>query len=116
MILLTIATAASVMVAPASSDLPSADAPFGQAVPLDVATLGTTTAREDLNQIAVSNQTAQVSSSSVSGTTQTGNTTFSDNAFANVSGLTVINANTGNNAAINGAITVNLTIVPAAPR
>jgi len=94
----------------------AAAAPFGAVVPLDNERLSAATAREDVNSQAVSQLTASSSSNSVSGNTQTGNASFSDNAFANVSGLTVINSNTGNNVAINGAITVNLTITPASPQ
>lgn len=96
--------------------LAAAVAPFGSAAPLNNQRLSAATAREDLNSQAVSQLTASSSSNSVSGNSQTGNATFRDNAFANVSGLTVINSNTGNNVAINGAITVNLTIAPAPPK
>lgn len=80
---------------------------------VDEAVLEQSTAREDVNQISTSEQSASVSSSSVNGVSETGTATFSDNAFQNVSGLTVVNANTGNNVAINGAIVVNVSIVPA---
>jgi hypothetical protein len=86
--------------------------PFAQAAQMNDQALAGATAREDINQIANSEQAASVSESSVSGTVQTGSTTFSDNAFQNVSGLTVVNANTGNNVAINGAITLNVAISP----
>ena len=108
----------SILLAAAVSATPPANPPavpappFEDASSLDDQSLGKATAREDLNQLAVNTQTASVSSNSVSGVTNTGTATFADQAFQNVSGLTVINANTGNNVAINGAITVNLTISP----
>lgn len=87
--------------------------PFASAKSLDVAELARQTAREDIAQIANSEQTASVSRNTVQGQSQTGNATFADNAFQNISGFTVVNANTGNNSAINGAIVVNVTITPA---
>lgn len=87
--------------------------PFAAAKSLDSAELAKQTAREDIAQIANSEQTATVSRNTVEGQSQTGNATFAGNAFQNVSGFTVVNANTGNNSAINGAIVVNVTITPA---
>jgi hypothetical protein len=73
--------------------------------------LGLSTAREDIGQIATAEQTAVVSDSKVSGNVQTGAVSISDNAFQNLSGLSVINANSGNNVAINAAMNVNVTIL-----
>jgi hypothetical protein len=87
--------------------------PFATARSLDSAELARQTAREDIAQIANSEQAATASRNTVEGQSQTGNATFADNAFQNVSGFTVVNANTGNNSAINGAIVVNVTITPA---
>jgi len=116
MLLIAAAAIGLAAAAPQDGTSPAPTAPFATAVPLSEGGLAAATAREDVNQLAINRQTASVSSSSVSGTTQTGNASFAGNAFSNVSGLTVINANTGNNVAINGAITVNLTITPAAPQ
>ncbi len=93
----------------------ASDAPvpvFGTETAVDETALERATARQDVNQVSNSDQAAEVSNSSVSGNVQTGTAAFSDNAFQNVSGLTVINANTGNNVAINGAIVVNVAISP----
>jgi hypothetical protein len=76
--------------------------------------LGRSTAREDLSIAAQSKQASTVSQSSVSGVTTTGELSIADNAFQNASGLTVINANTGNNVAMNASL--NVTIVMTGPQ
>lgn len=87
--------------------------PFAAEKSLDGAKLARQTAREDIAQIANSEQAATASRNTVEGQSQTGNATFTGNAFQNAAGFTVVNANTGNNSAINGAIVVNVTITPA---
>ena len=84
---------------------------FGSARSVDDGALDQATAREDLSLVAQSQQAASVSNNSVNGTSRTGEVTISDNAFQNASGLTVLNANTGNNVAMSGSINVNVTIV-----
>ena len=79
---------------------------------LDDADLGAQAGRADLSQEARNSQTAGVSGSSVNGTSRTGAVTIDGNAFQNMSGLTVVNANSGNNVAMNGAMTVNVAISP----
>ena len=85
---------------------------FSDGVALDIAALDQTTAREDLSQVAIANQTAQVANSSVNGTSTTGAVAISGNAFQGSSGLTIVNANSGNNVAINAALNVNITFTP----
>ncbi len=68
--------------------------------------------RADVSQDARNSQVAGVSGSSVNGTSRTGAVTIDGNAFQNMSGLTVVNANSGNNVAMNGAMTVNVAISP----
>ncbi|HEY0150234.1 MAG TPA: hypothetical protein VGB70_14700 [Allosphingosinicella sp.] len=72
------------------------------------AALNGATAREDLSLIAQSQQANTVSRNSVNGVTTTGEISIADNAFQNASGLTVINANTGNNVAMNASLNVNI--------
>ncbi|MBB5714355.1 hypothetical protein [Sphingomonas aerophila] len=86
---------------------------FASATPLEAKALGQETAREDLAQIAQANQAASVSHNSVNGNSQTGSVTFSDSAFQGVRGLTVVNANSGNNVAVNSAMNVNIYFNPA---
>ena len=107
------AVAASGSAAPtaAAPSVPAADAaPFG--APLATATLGETTAREDLAQIVQNDQVAGVSNNQINGPSTTGSVTIDGNAFQNMSGLAVISANSGNNVAINAALNVNVNITP----
>ena len=64
--------------------------------------------REDVNQVVNARNVATVASNSVGNNSQTGVVSISDNAFENLSGLSVININTGNNVAVNAAINVNI--------
>ena len=91
-------------------------APFApeQATTDDV--LEKATAREDLSQTANSNQTSTVTGNSINGPSTTGGVSFSDNAFQTASGMTVINANSGNNVSMNASMNVNIVMVPAAPQ
>ncbi len=88
-----------------------ATTPFASAPVVDDAALDLATAREDLSLVAQSQQVTGVSNSTVTGTSRTGEVTISDNAFQNASGLTVLNANSGNNVAMSGSINVNVMIV-----
>jgi len=68
--------------------------------------------REDHAQISTANQTAGVSRNSVGDNSSTGDARISDSAFQNLSGLSILNVNTGNNVAINAAMNVNISITP----
>jgi hypothetical protein len=85
-----------------------ADTPFADGKVADDDALNGATAREDLSLVARSEQANTVSRNSVSGVTTTGEISIADNAFQNASGLTVINANTGNNVAMNASLNVNI--------
>ena len=89
-----------------------AASPFDVASLLDEQVLNTSTAREDIAQVATAEQSARVSNNSVSGTSTTGSVRMDGNAFQNVSGLVIVNANSGNNVAINAAMNVNIVITP----
>jgi len=89
------------------------ESPFAASRATDDAALGRATAREDLSVISETTQTSTVTNGTVTGTTS-GDINFTDNAFQNATGLTVINANSGNNVAMNASITVN--VVMAAPQ
>ena len=95
--------------APAQAAVPAEpESAFAAARTADDATLNGATAREDLSLVAQSQQANTVSRNSVSGTTTTGEISIADTAFQNASGLTVINANTGNNVAMNASLNVNI--------
>lgn len=96
---------------PANDD--SAPELFAGASPIAEDGLKQATAREDLSLIAQSQQTSGVSNSSVVGTSTTGDVGISGNAFQNASGLTVVNANSGNNVAMNASLNVNIVVTPA---
>ena len=87
-------------------------APFGASA-LDDGTLQSIAGREDTQQAATANQTAGVSRNTVGDNVQTGNAQISDNAFQNMSGLSILNVNTGNNVAINAALNVNISLQAA---
>jgi len=94
-------------IAPIASDTPFA------AAPLDDGTLGAAAGREDTQQAATATQVAGVSQNSVGDNVRTGDARIADNAFQNMSGLSNLNVNTGNNVAINAAMNVNIAIQPA---
>lgn len=105
-------SAAAAAASPQTTEVPQTSA-FTTAAPIDTGTLDRATAREDLSQIAVSDQTATVSNNTITGSSVTGPITIDGNAFQNLSGLAVISANSGNNVSINSSLTVNLSFTPA---
>lgn len=69
--------------------------------------------REDTTQISQADQTAEVSRNSVGDNSVTGSSRVDGNAFQNMSGLSILNINTGNNVAINASMNVNISINPS---
>lgn len=88
-------------------------APFATVVAED--TLGAVAGREDVQQEASAVQTAQVSRNSVGDHVTTGDATIDGQAFQNLSGLSILNVNTGNNVAINAAMNVTISLSPPTP-
>lgn len=86
--------------------------PFAAEAALAEAELARTTGREDVTQLNSADQANQVSNNSINGPSVTGTIRIDDNAFQNMSGLSVLNANTGNNVAINASMQVNVAINP----
>ena len=77
--------------------------------------LGTVTGRENSNWMsATSTNTAVVTDNRVGDNNVTGNVNVTDSAFQNVSGISMVNFNTGNNSAINAGMSINLQINYAA--
>jgi hypothetical protein len=105
--------------APATSATPvqtsSSETPFAANKAASTEVLDRATTREDISQVATSAQTSTVSGNSVNGDSVTGDIAFSDNAFQNASGLTVINANSGNNVSMNASLNVNIVMAPPPP-
>ena len=98
------------IVAPAEQ-APAATTLFGAAA-VSETTLQTVAGREDTNQISQAELAAGVSNNSVGDNVSTGNAQIDGNAFQNMSGLSILNVNTGNNVAINAAMNVNISITP----
>lgn len=80
--------------------------------PIDDQALERIAGREDTALIAESHQVATVTDNRVGNNVRTGDVRISDNAFQNLSGLSVISANSGNNVAINSSMNVNVTLTP----
>lgn len=110
MIFLLLASAAPVQDVPAPAPAPSST--FAAEAKLETAELGRETAREDVSQISSANQAAGVSGNSINGPSTTGQVAIDGNAFQNMSGMTIINANSGNNVAINASLNVNVRFAP----
>jgi len=85
---------------------------FGTAPAVTDAALQSTAGRADLAQAVLNRQENRVAGNSVTGNSVTGSVAIDGNAFQNLNGLAVINANSGNNVAINSALNVNISIAP----
>lgn len=101
--------------ATASSETPSAAGPFAAASAVSDAALDEATAREDLSLVAETEQASEVSGNSVTGRSSTGDIRIADQAFESASGMTIVNANSGNNVAINASVNVNIVVAPPQP-
>lgn len=64
---------------------------------------------------AVTTNISQISGNKVGNNSATGNVTIADSAFQNLSGISIVNFNTGNNSSINAGMSVNLQIIYAPP-
>ncbi|MEP3052055.1 MAG: hypothetical protein ABJP48_04855 [Erythrobacter sp.] len=89
---------------------PEESAPFAAATPIEEGKLAKIAGREDLNQVTQANQQNAVGGNNVGDNSTTGTIDISDNAFSNTTGFTILNANTGNNVAINASIQVNIAL------
>lgn len=87
-------------------------APFGSQAVSDGA-LQQVAGREDIAQDSQADLAAGVAGNSVGENAVTGNAQIDGNAFQNMSGLSILNVNTGNNVAINAAMNVNISISPS---
>lgn len=81
---------------------------FAQAAPIAEEKLAKIAGREDISQLNNAEQKNSVEGNSVGDGSQTGTISIRDNAFRDMNGLTILNANTGNNVAINASIQVNI--------
>ena len=100
-----ISAGSSVIMEPDSGASPSS--PF-QASAVDDTALHRIAGREDLNQVSYSEQVAGVTKNTIGDNSTTGTAQITGNAFQNMSGLSILNVNTGNNVAINASMNVNV--------
>lgn len=87
--------------------------PFDAANIVDDAALAAIAGRADIWMAAQAEHAAMVADNQIIGDSTTGEIRIDDNAFQNMSGLAVLNSNTGNNVAINASIQVNVALNPA---
>mgnify|MGYP003583702373 CR=1 FL=1 len=108
----------AMLAAPVAAEQASEDAsivrdrvPMFEAAPLSDNELAATTGRENDNWMsAATNNSAVVANNRVGDNTTTGTVNVTDSAFQNVSGISMVNFNTGNNSSINAGMSVNLQI------
>ena len=74
--------------------------------------LQATAGRENVAQLSQAELEAEVANNSVGDNAVTGAARIEGSAFQNMSGLSILNVNTGNNVAINAAMNVNISITP----
>lgn len=101
----------------AALGMPAIGAPaLFAAEPVGEATLAETKGREQVNWLeAATHNTSVVGNNKVGNNSVTGDVLVADAAFQNVSGISMVNFNTGNNSAINAGMSVNLQINYAQP-
>ncbi len=97
---------------PAATATDTPAAPAFEAQPVSDASLGKVAGKQGGDQLADARNSAVVTENSVGDNVATGEVRISDNAFQNMSGLSMINVNTGNNVAMNAAMNVNISITP----
>lgn len=85
---------------------------FGGAASVTNDELGAITGAADVNMQVRAQNTSTVSNNSVNGNSVTGEIGFDNSAFQNLSGLSVVSANTGNNVSINSSLNVNVALNP----
>ncbi|WP_052208946.1 hypothetical protein [Croceibacterium mercuriale] len=88
----------------------SAAAPPFASERLADSSLGQVAGREDVGQVSRAEQVAGVSRNTVGDNVTTGEARIDGNAFQNMSGLSILSVNTGNNVAMNAAMNVNVSI------
>jgi hypothetical protein len=85
---------------------------FGTSSAISDTSLGEIAGGADIGQYIFSSNTSTVANNSVNGTSVTGTISIDGQAFQNLNGLAVVNANTGNNVSINASMNVNVSTHP----
>jgi hypothetical protein len=80
--------------------------------PVDDGQLRAIAGKTDLAQIANAQNSGTVAGNTINGDSQTGTIHFDASSFQGMNGLSILSANTGNNVAINSAMSVNVTVHP----
>lgn len=88
------------------------DGAFGTTAAVAPAELSTVRGMADTAMMVRAENNSTVSGNSVTGQSQTGTISFDSAAFQNMSGLSLLSANTGNNVSINSSLNVNVAIRP----
>ncbi len=109
-VLLSSAAIAASPPTPAPVDRPPADTPFGSSAKVAGPALAEITGRADTAVSIRANNSSTVSNNSVTGSSVTGTISFDTSSFANLSGLSLLSANTGNNVSINSSLNLNVAI------
>lgn len=86
--------------------------PFASVAPVAGGDLAAITGRADTAMEVRANNTSAVSHNAVIGQSETGTISFDAASFQNMTGLSVLSANTGNNVSINASLNVNVAIHP----
>jgi hypothetical protein len=105
-------TAASLLLAAAPPALAQTAGPFGTMPSVPGETLATMTGQADIAEQIRANNSGIVAGNIVEGESVTGDISFGASAFANLNGLSVLSANSGNNVAINSSLNVNVAVRP----
>ena len=96
----------------AGAAFPAAAAVPFDAAPVTEAALGEIAGKAgDPMQIIADNRSV-VADNHIVGNVATGGVSIDGNAFQSLNGLAIVNANTGNNVAINASLNVNVAITP----
>jgi hypothetical protein len=82
------------------------------AKPVDDRQLGTIAGKTDLSQLASAQARGTVAGNTINGNSATGTIHFDASSFQGGNGLSIVSANSGNNVAINSAMSVNVTVHP----
>ncbi|MCB4858173.1 hypothetical protein K7W03_01050 [Sphingobium sp. PNB] len=88
----------------------SEQGPFGKVPAVDSAALRSAAGMANLEMIATANNSGIVAGNSVNGQSVTGQIAIDGQSFQNMTGLSILTANTGNNVSINTAMNLNVSI------
>ena len=97
---------------PAAAQTAEGSAPFGGAAVVAGAELSAITGQADTAMLIRANNSGTVAGNTINGPSMTGTINFDQQSLSNMSGLSVLSANTDNNVAINSSLNVNVAVRP----